>query len=488
MKRLLLSLFILSFSSAMYAQQEFSVFTASGRGVSTTFVTDYQAIGINPANLGFKRTYDTKHVTFGLMEIGLSAYSEALTKANFKKSIGFNSPEFTYQQKIEAASNFANKALSINADINLFGISYQNDKLGGLAFGIRDCFRYYSKFNSQASDILFRGYGSAYFDQLYGQGGSQVSNTPDNYELYKDSLDYGKATNPLNMSKIFNGSKIQMQYYREYSLSYGKEFEVNDNISIGGGIGVKYLQGFAVIDANSDGSSLSARTAYSPSFNLDFGAVKNSNPSADSTSRTFPPKSAGKGFGTDFGLNVVIRENLKIGLAVTNIGSITYESNVYQVQDTFLVKIENGGANNYNVTSQFETFTKGDGFFKWAGNQKIKIKLPTMIRFGASLKLGEKGEVGFDVIIPATKTPGTFQSVLTAIGGDFKPVRWLRLSAGVSRGGNYSSRVTIPLGLALIVGENGTWELGVASRDAVTYFRNSGPALSMALGFLRFRI
>ena len=40
-------------SAAAHAQNELSNFTATGRGgVINTFAQDYQAIGINPANLG----------------------------------------------------------------------------------------------------------------------------------------------------------------------------------------------------------------------------------------------------------------------------------------------------------------------------------------------------------------------------------------------------------------------------------------------------
>ena len=47
-------------------------------------------------------------------------------------------------------------------------------------------------------------------------------------------------------------------------------------------------------------------------------------------------------------------------------------------------------------------------------------------------------------------------------------------------------QVSIPVGLTFIAG-NGTWEGGIASRDAVTFFTQNGPTLSFSTGFLRFR-
>ncbi|MFL5727862.1 MAG: DUF5723 family protein [Cytophagaceae bacterium] len=489
MKRYLLLTLFTAFSSMTFGQSEYSVYTAAGKGVATTFVTDYQAIGINPANLGFKRTYDTKHVTFGLMEFGVSTYSEALSKSTFKKSIStFSSADFTYQQKIEAAQNFANKALSINADVNWFGISYQNDKIGGFAFGIRESFRYYSKFSQSTSDILFRGYGASYFDSLQLGNGTYVANNQANYEANQGNITSGKTNNPLTMATIFNGSKIQMLYYREYNLSYGKEFEVNEDVQISGGIGLKYLQGFGMINASSDGQTLTAYGAFSPQLGIDFGSASKTNPSADTTSGGLLPKTAGHGLGMDLGLNAVLFENLKIGVAVTNIGSITYDVNVYTMKNDTLASLTNPGFQNYNIFSQFGNFTSGSGLFRWEGKEKIKVNLPTMVRAGASYKLGEKAEVGVDFVIPATVSPGNFQSMVWSVGGDFKPFRWLKLSGGMIHGGNYASRVNIPLGFSFIAGENGTWEMGVSSRDAVTWFRSNGPVLSFAMGFLRFRI
>src|SRR4051812_11235169 len=100
MKKLLLSAFLGLVCLSTFAQTEYSVFTTTGRGVATTFETDYHATEINPANLGFKRKYENKHVTFGLFEVGLSAYSAALEKKDFRANIfHVADTKFTYDQK-----------------------------------------------------------------------------------------------------------------------------------------------------------------------------------------------------------------------------------------------------------------------------------------------------------------------------------------------------------------------------------------------------
>ena len=86
MKKLLLlfSLFLTGIYAA-FGQAEGSVVSATARaGVATTFVTDYHSIGINPANLGLRTKYETKHFTFGLLETNISGFAKGVTKSQMK--------------------------------------------------------------------------------------------------------------------------------------------------------------------------------------------------------------------------------------------------------------------------------------------------------------------------------------------------------------------------------------------------------------------
>lgn len=69
---------------------EGSSFSATGRGgTATSFVTDYQAIGINPANLGFDTDF---HIALGIGEFGYGFYSGALAKDDVR-NILFNNED-----------------------------------------------------------------------------------------------------------------------------------------------------------------------------------------------------------------------------------------------------------------------------------------------------------------------------------------------------------------------------------------------------------
>ena len=275
-----------------------------------------------------------------------------------------------------------------------------------------------------------------------------------------------------------------MMIYREYALSYGKEVKFSDDFAVAGGLSLKYLQGYGIIDIEVKDGVLTSYGALSPAFPVDYGSAALTNPSADTSGKLTP---VGKGMGMDLGFNVYYKEKIKLGFAFTNIGSITWDGNVYTAQDTTLYDITSGGFSNYNIFSQASQVAGDDGLFKWEGKSKLKTKLPTMFRMGISQQFEDKAEIGFDMILPLNDQPGTIKKAYWAIGADFKPFKFLRLSSGVAYGGNYDTRVNIPVGITFIVGEQATWEIGFASRDAVTYFRQKGPALSFAFGFLRFR-
>lgn len=494
MKRSLLGALSFFFlSSSLYGQHEMSAFTSTGRaGVSTTFVTDYQSIGINPANLGLPSKYEDKHISFGLFEFGSSVYSNALTKSQLNEVFSTFDSTLSWTQKREAAQLFTNSPFSFNTDVSYLGVAAQFDKVGGFAFGIRERMQFYSNFNSTVSDLLFQGYGSSYFDQLvvdFGTHTDTVANTQENLEQYQGQILKGFTNAPQLLSTLFDGSKISMSWNREYNFSYGREVFKKDNLAVFAGVGLKYIQGLNVLDIQVQDGKLEAFGAFTPRLGLDFVDSAFTNPSYTGIQNAGLPQAVGQGFGTDIGITFLYKEKIKVGLAVTNIGSITYTGNVFTVKDTSLLDLMNEGMNNYNFISEMDKFAGDDGIFTWEGEEERTISLPTMIRLGASHKFEDKAEIGVDFIIPAKEVAGNFQKGILAVGADFYPVRFLRLSSGFVTGGNTINKpVNIPFGVSFIVGENGTWEAGVASRDVITWFSNENPNLSAALGFLRFRI
>ncbi|MCB9187704.1 MAG: hypothetical protein H6599_00340 [Flavobacteriales bacterium] len=491
----LFTLMFCAISVNALAQYEISSFTSTGRGGATSFVTDYQACGINPANLGWDAEFEEKRFTMGTTELTFSIHSEALSKdelrSEFKSIIQNKSGEsWTIDEKKQAGRDFANSGFAINADVGSFGFAFNSEAFGGIGFRINDNFNSYTRLNETTSDMLFMGKFSSYFDSLvYVNPDTFDTTVIANYDIQDpDSIANvanGFANLPSMIGEILNGSEMRLSWTREYNLSYGRKiFGKDDVIEVFGGIGVKYIQGFAMINVQSIDNDLTAFSSVTPFFNIDYGTAAQQNPSTVAQSG-FLPNSVGGGFGMDFGADLLIKNKLKIAMALTNIGSMTWKGNVYSMNDTLVIDTYSEGLNNYNVLQTISDLSGDDGVFSWEGEQELKQKLNTNFRFGASILLGEIAQLGVDIIAPMNdESPASLERAIIGFGGDIKPIPWLRISAGFLTGGNYD--FSIPLGLTVIT-NSGTWEAGIASRDAITFFTQNGPTLSLSTGFMRFR-
>ncbi len=483
-KRLLLALFTGN-SCIAFAQTEMSSWTATGGGgVATPVVTDYQAIGINPSNLGWSARYEGKTFTLGFLEGSYSVHSQALTKPAIKDRLKisdlFNEneiPSLTYDEKAAAARDFAESATAINIDINWIGSAITTKAVGGFAFGIKERFQWYSRLSSSTSEMLFLGYNSDYYDQTFYVDGIDTIATTN-----PDSINYGTASIPNPISEILDDSRLSLTWMREYGFSYGLKVFGGENVSLYAGAGLKYLQGLGLVDIRKVNGNMQAYFALTPGLGIEYENSSFSNPSTAADSVGF--SSVGSGFGFDLGLSAIINEKLKIGMAVTDIGSVTWDGNVYQVNNTLVVETDLNGMESYNFVTDLENLVGQDGVI---GGEVVKervTKLPTRIRAGASYRLHKKLEAGVDFIVPMNQEMGNLEKMVIGFGGIFKPVKIVKLSAGMVTGGHYETMV--PVGITLAI-PSGVWEFGVASRDALIFFTSSSPTLSLATGLLRFR-
>ena len=446
------------------AQVDQLAFGTSGSGLSTAILNDYQCVGINPANLGWIKD-EGKSVHLGLIDFGVSIFSNALTKNDIKSSyLTFSGSEFSFEEKVKAAEIFNQKSLALDLGINELGVAFQNEKIGGFAFSIRERISTYFYFDNIFSELLFEGFKAPYFDSVYWD------------PKLLDSI--GVAFNPTKYSTLFGGSRISMNWFREYNLSYGRNVIDMDLIKIYAGIGLKYLTGYGTFDLMVKDGELTGYTSLSPVFGIKWG--DNYTPSHLPEDGKF--KKVGTGLGFDIAISALLMKQIRVAVSVCDIGSITWNGNVYEVYDTMLKELQTAGFNNYNVFLEAEKMFEHKGVFKWRGLESKKISLPTMVRFGAAWEPTNKINVGADFAIPAKDVAGGYQNVAWAFGANYSPFKWVQLSAGVTGGGNYG--VNIPLGLKFKVAS--TWEIGVSTRDIVTYISNVKPAVSASFGFLRF--
>ncbi|WP_299252743.1 DUF5723 family protein [uncultured Cytophaga sp.] len=487
MKKLLLlfSLFLTGIYAA-FGQAEGSVVSATARaGVATTFVTDYHSIGINPANLGLRTKYETKHFTFGLLETNISGFAKGVTKSQMKNYL-FSGKSLSVDNKVNASNIFAQNNISLNIDVMLLGAAYQSDKFGGLAFSINDVVRSNANMSQNFTDMAFTGgLSTTYFNQLKLTNNTTVTNDPSQYNNYQNiGIDSAISTKGFTPGQIFNGTSIKAHYYRTINVAYGKEIFRNEVFNVSVGVGVKYVMGYYYMNAQSDNGVITGKVAENPLFS----SVSESLNLPNSNQKNSYISPQGQGYGFDLGVTTEIYDKLKIGVSLLNVGSVKYTRNTSTIQEDTIhgLKYDN---------------STGDALKKsinWTPSNSFKVNLPTTLRLGASLSLFQKKlEIGGDIIVPLNKEAGNINKAIYALGGDVQLKNWIKLSSGVSIGGNfanningYATHVCVPLGATFIMGETGNWEISLATRDIISIvdFNGKSPLYSAGLCGIRFRM
>jgi hypothetical protein len=460
-KSLVLGVALLLASSDLFAQNELSNFTATGRaGVVNTFVNDYQSIGINPANLGRS---NPALVSFSIGEFGLGVSSQSMTKEELNKFIWNGDQPLTQEEKQGFARSFNNEnALNLNADATTFAISFQMPVFGGIAINNRQRVNSHIGLNKNASEILFLGKDAPIY-QDFDQG---------------DSL--------IRVSEAFEGTSMQISWLNEWNLAYGRKLVNMPAFKLNAGVGLKYIEGIGVMDIRVEDGSITAYSALSPLFEVDYNAVFTDNPDFDlRTQDGGKYQSVGTGKGLDLGVSGEVAEVFRFGLSVIDLGTMTWKGNLLTANDQMLEKVESNGIETFNLIKEVANLmaSGNDSILRYEPQKERKENLPTRIRAGVGFKLGEKVETGLDVAIPLNDVAGNLPAPFVGLGLDFKPAEVLRLSTGISAGAG--NKLAQSLGFTVITP---VYEFGVGTRDVFGLFSKDNPYASIAFGFLRFKV
>ncbi len=502
---LLTTLLFCGFGGTVLAQEQ-GVFTIVGRaGVSTASVSDYQSLSINPANLGLRKSFRDAYVSIGFLETNITAASEALTRKELYNAV-FKASEtnFTFQQKTAAATKIADKTHALEAGITLFAVSVSLPKFGGFGFAVKDQINFRGRFNQESSQIVMLGANSPVFPFLQLSDGTEVANDPSLPASVREQVVRGyfkDSTAAPRYSDIIGNSRMAMAWTREYQFGYGNKIIDSYNFELYAGASVRIINGIALIDMDAKNGDLDRGViSMSPSFGLEFGGdddeasaenptfkgFRNSNP----LTKILAAEPVGNGIGFDFGMNLRIKKRIYFAASLTNLGKMNWTGNVYKLNNGRLAELEGYGYNNFNF---FRTSASGLQFagsrspLGWSGTKPISTDLPATLRCGLSYDYFGKFLVGGEVIAPLKDTPGGLENVFIGIGGEYLIGRLIKVSFGVTQGGNQGNRIYLPLGLSY-TGLRNSYEMGIATRDVLTYLSGGdGSIISFSTGFLRFK-
>ena len=460
----------LALPATAFAQNELSNFSATGRGgVINTFATDYQAIGINPANLGRRTNF---RVAFTVGEVGAGIGSQSLSKTTFKHIIYDGSQAIGAAEKATLVNQLSgDNVLNLNIDTNLFALAITlPNGLGGLAFSSRQRVGGHLALNRNAADILINGQNAAVVKQYYPVPNTSGTPTP-------------TAANAPLISTVLDGTSIQAAVTNEFNVAYGIQVYQNEAIKLSLGAGYRYIQGIGIADIRVSGGNLTAYTAFSPVFDINYSSVANKpNFNYESGSGLKP---VGHGNGFDAGVSAEIGKIFRFGASVTDMGSMTWTANVLEASDQKLQQTAATGVTTYDVlkeiSNQFDTDKQN--LFTYTTARERTAALPAKLRLGGGIRINKFFEAGLDVTAPLNKVAGNLTTTFVGLGVDYKPLSWLKLSSGVTGGAGYGK--SLPLGLTFVTP---VWEAGISTRDAVGLFSEDSPYSSVAFGVLRFKI
>ncbi len=480
-----LALAMLACAPFVWAQSEMNDFSRVGQSaIGSTLVSDYQCLGVNPANLGFipsstefratspidgGLTRERRHLSFTVAEVGAAVNSDAMGSTDLIDAMfNVNAQNFNQAQKVQAALRFSGKGVYMNADLISFGAAYQTEYSGGFALQVRDRISGEFVLNSFAAQFAFLGRKAPYFDSSYVESWSPT-----------DTI--GVARHPKLYSQLFDSTRISMSWTREYSFGYGKDIFYSDRFQMYAGLSVKYIQGFALLNSYiDDQKNLVAYSSISPLFNINYG--KSVTPSHIDGSGLLP---VGSGYGVDVGITMVFRRRYRLSLSVVDIGSIRWKGNVYSAQDYVMNGVSSTGFNSYNLFTEAQKITGDGGYFKWAGLQEVTTTLPARVRIGGSYEYGRLRYGGIDIEIPAvSKFPGNLSTVFISGGLNHGINEWIAVQGGLCFGG--SMGFNMPVGVMFSVFD-GVWEFGISTRDLLTYVFDKNPTVGWSVALARIR-
>ena len=468
------------FCLAVQAQTEASDFSRIGfAGFMTTTVSDYQCVGINPANLGFQpqpEIFDLstpmepgveirkRPLAISLLEGGVTLHSDALDRSGLLDMITqTSSGSFSEEDKRVAAEAFIDNAVRFSADFITIGASYQSDTWGGIAATMRERIAGTYLFNEAASRLAFEGRYFDYFDSIAVTANGDT---------------VGLSTDPKTYSELFDGTRLSTVWFREIGLSYGLKIATIKEVDVYVGIAGKYLMGFAYIDATVSGGALQARSSLTPAFGISYGKATTPSfrPGTD-----FEPVGIGWSMDVGFTLNY---EDFAFSASVVDLGKIIWDGNVFVAKDTILNGMSSTGFDSYNFFEESSQITGDGNYFRWEGLQEAESDIPSRVRIGGSYNYNTHWRFGFDAIFPVNEAAGASGEPLVSVGADWRPLPWLRAGFGMGGGGNMGFFMPVSVLFAVL---DGTWELGLASRDVVTYVISDRPVLSLVMGVARIR-
>ncbi len=425
---------------------------------STAVARGIDAIGINPANLGYpdKGTVTFNIINFGT-HIGTDFFDIGLYKKYFTGNDTGGAVYLTDGDKLKILETFPSSVAHTNFDfeLKLFSLSFQIPKVGGFALSV-------------------------------------IERAGFNLKIPKDYVELILYGNPLGRHHDFSKTYFNVLWLREYALSYGRRtprFVFTKSMTAG--FTVKLIHGFGTADVFHNDSYFRTDENAALSYRVDVRAKAAGTDmfAEDTAKQNYSPfpRPAGTGVGFDLGVSGFVIDELSFGIALVDLGSINWTNNTREVTAYSTHTIDDPFAGNQLDTLENAVKTK---------NRKISgfsTTLPTALRLGVAYQFNKSPLAGanfpgellfaFDYHQGFNNVAGNTTAPRFSLGVEYKPWKWLPIRTGLSVGG--TDRLNMGLGFGLMFGG---FNVEFASENFGAVFTpNDFKRLSLSFG-MRVRI
>lgn len=434
-----------------------------GMGMARTFVAGsrgLEAVGINPANLGYP---DAGTVTISLMPFGVHVGSDIMTYGVYREYFtgvptdsGRVGRFLTDADKERILDGFHDGVGRVAGDVEVrpLGITVGFGSFGRFALTVTE-------------EVAFYGHVPREFAQFVFYG-----NTPGSV------YDFSTMT-------------VQAQWLREYALSFGRMLPAPVFLrSLAAGIAVKYVQGFGYYGLEHNKTSLTTGTDGVLTGVIDMSThASGANRIKDMGNGGFTPfpGPAGTGWAFDVGATAEVNEYLTAGIALTDLGWITWRNDVELTRTDSMFVVTNPMAEDQRKS--VEEAVRG----RTVPGEEFRTALGTKFRVGVAVDMDKVplflNAIPGDLILAAdynqgfSNVPGSTTRGRFSLGLEYRPFAFLPIRAGVAFGGEDRSNFALGLGFRF-----GFLDLEFASENLNWIFSNDNFSYGSAAFGLKVRL
>ena len=404
--RNLLVLIILLCTSISYAQfGSYGLTNARNVGLANTYTANsygLYSIGINPGLLN--KMPDEEQISVLFPSLTARGYGLSRTIESFKYYVGIIDDRAINRIDSENLLNTLQEGgtASLSAVVGFFSVAVKpNEEIGTFAFTVTDYIAAYLHFPGFVADAVVNGID------------------------FDGSLSLEEFT-------------YKTWWIRSYGLSYSRrlfhdpEGKILQGITAGASI--KYYNGFLYQDIVIDASA--ATSSQDTLLQASFNARSRNSFSSDLTFLNFfledgkePdnfmfPKAAGKRMGFDLGFSAELNKGLTVGMALTDIGKLKWQSNAGK---------RNINASFYVFGNLDETLIdsiSGDATVSDRIDEDFTVPLPTAFRLGVAWQFDQifrrfpgQMRLAFDFNKGFNNEPSNFVKPRYSFGVEYRPTR-----------------------------------------------------------------